>query len=328
MDQQQQINKELSSINLLLQDTDFALRMAIHQDAAYHTSQGQDPPPFIREDEMNGILPKSAREERIATSLAPFYAVECGIGMLLETTGGTPVSWLEKIVNGTAGPDELFLLDRFANATWKAGQPFRGLERIRRPNFQVANFLPAEEIQKDTDQILAAAGKLLDALQDAKKATKQEQWEAIGQLEKDNDFAAEMAQHIETSYFLSQQQPAPPFPNKEDTSIMQKSIREEKIATNIAGFYALECGLSWLAYTRRRPPTETLRSIMDATIGADEKLLFARLANATWKAGQPFRGLNRIGRDNFTPASFLSPEEIEKDHVQIRSAASLLLQSM
>jgi len=55
-----------------------------------------------------------------------------------------------------------------------------------------------------------------------------------------------------------------------------------------------------------------------------DKVLFERLANATWKAGQPFRGLERSSTKNFTLFKFLPPEEIEKDWNQIKAAAEML----
>jgi hypothetical protein len=51
-------------------------------------------------------------------------------------------------------------------------------------------------------------------------------------------------------------------------------------------------------------------------------LLLARFANATWKAGQPFRALGRISRANFIPAALLPQQELEKDFVQIRAASA------
>lgn len=54
-------------------------------------------------------------------------------------------------------------------------------------------------------------------------------------------------------------------------------------------------------------------------------MIFARFANATWKAGQPFRGLNRITRPTFTSFYFLGEADIEKDFVQIKMAAEKLL---
>ncbi len=56
-----------------------------------------------------------------------------------------------------------------------------------------------------------------------------------------------------------------------------------------------------------------------------DKMIFARFANATWKAGQPFRGLGRITRATFTPLYFLTEPDIQKDMVQLRTAAQLLL---
>jgi len=57
-------------------------------------------------------------------------------------------------------------------------------------------------------------------------------------------------------------------------------------------------------------------------------LLLARFANATWKAGQPFRSLSRITRDNFRPAVLLSDDELKKDFDQIRAAAATLADAM
>jgi hypothetical protein len=53
--------------------------------------------------------------------------------------------------------------------------------------------------------------------------------------------------------------------------------------------------------------------------------LFSRFANATWKAGQPFRGLNRIERETFTPFFFLSETDIDKHWVQIKAATAKVL---
>jgi hypothetical protein len=55
-------------------------------------------------------------------------------------------------------------MKRFANATWKAGQPFRSLDRITRKTFTCFDLLPPEEVEKDWMQIKAAAIKLSAAL--------------------------------------------------------------------------------------------------------------------------------------------------------------------
>jgi hypothetical protein len=107
-----------------------------------------------------------------------------------------------------------------------------------------------------------------------------------------------------------------------------KSAKEQKVATSIAGFFALECGVAYLAEKNKQLPSVILRSIADNTNSEDDKMLFARLANATWKAGQPFRGLNRITRATFTPFYFLNEADIEKDLIQVRSAAKRLLSAL
>src|SRR5688500_4260159 len=144
------------------------------------------------EEERRMIL-KPARDEKIATNLAGFYALECGVDMLCTKTGETPVGMLEKIVGNSVDSSEKLLLNRFANATWKAGQPFRGLDRITRPTFTGAHQLSQEEIKKDEVQVRNAAKKLLLALQPLKEMTSDEQRDQIRSLLKDSTFAYEMA---------------------------------------------------------------------------------------------------------------------------------------
>ena len=67
----------------------------------------------------------------------------------------------------------------------------------------------------------------------------------------------------------------------------------------------------------------TIQPVNDS-INLKNKVLFERFANATWKAGQPFRGLERISTKNFTLFKFLPPEEIENDWNQIKAAAEML----
>ena len=95
------------------------------------------------------MLKKRFREEKIAINLAGFYAVECGVGALIEQGGQTPVYRLGEIVHNTLDSNKALLLKRFANATWKASQPFRGLDRITRDIFMPFDLLPKEEVKKD-----------------------------------------------------------------------------------------------------------------------------------------------------------------------------------
>lgn len=329
MQQDLSINNELKKITSLLQDSSFALEMAKNQDAAYYISQGQTAPAFLPDSVETSTIARSLKEEKIATNIAAFYALECGIGVLINQKGGSPIEWLNKLVRNQLDSAEILTLNRFANATWKAGQPFRGLKRITRDIFISPVFLPADEIKKDYDQVLAAANKLLPALQAVKDSSTESQFQKISDLLRDKQFALEMAQHMEAAYYMAQQQPIPPFLKPgEDTATIRKSIKEEKIATNIAGFYALECGLSYLATTQKKSPSSVLQSIINDSISKDDKSLFERFANATWKAGQPFRGLDRITRSTFTSFDLLEPEEIEKDWVQIKAAAEKLSKAL
>jgi len=105
---------------------------------------------------------------------------------------------------------------------------------------------------------------------------------------------------LDAAYYLAQKKRAPSFlAEGEDKAIIYRSKAEEQIAVSIAGFYALECGLSYFAATRGELPSEMLSSIVNNSLPEKDQLFFERLANATWKAGQPFKGLDRITRPAF-----------------------------
>lgn len=327
MKETEAIQQELAQINGLLRDTAFATAMAGGQEAVYYEKQGQQAPDFFAGPDSS--IKKSYKEDKIATNLAGFYAVECGIGALVAQKGETPVYWLQQIVQQKIDSTGMLLLNRFANATWKAGQPFRALQRITRDNFLVADFLSAEELEKDAAQVRAAATLLLDSLKEVIHAPATAQLEAINHLLKDKTFALKMAQHMEAAYYAGQQKEAPPFLSAaEDTATINKSAHEEKIAINIAGFYALECGVSYLSAVQHKLPSVILASIVSDSINAKDKQLLERFANATWKAGQPFRSLDRIARDVFKPFDMLSPDEVDKDWAQIQAAAKKLQETI
>jgi hypothetical protein len=90
----------------------------------------------------------------------------------------------------------------------------------------------------------------------------------------------------------------------------------------------LEACTNYLVSTRNILPADLLKSIGDNNISKADKSLYNRFANATWKAGQPFRGLERIERETFSPFYFLSEAEIGKDWVQIKTAAKKLLDAL
>jgi hypothetical protein len=322
MKKEKKIHDELTRISNLLQDTGFALRMAENQEASYFKAQKQMPPQFLSEQEANNEIQKSAKEEKIATNVAAFYALECGIGLLRNQHGGTPAEWLNKIVNHQLNSNENLILNRFANATWKAGQPFRRLARIKKENFISSVFLSKEELEKDYHQVNAAAEMLLPAMKSVAEKDSDAQLQKLSELLKSKQFALQMAKHIEAAYYESIHQPVPEFfKDGEDNATLQKSYKEEKIAINLAGFYALECGLSYLATAKHAAPSDVLQSITNDKLSKEDKEILERFANATWKAGQPFRSLDRITRKTFTCFDLLPGEEVEKDWIQVKAAA-------
>ena len=155
---------QLAKLEAVLRDTVFAQEMAAHLDAAYWRGVGQPAPPFLKPEEETATVAKSVKEEKIAINLAGFYALEAGLGYLSERDDVEPVRVLQAIVGGRLDKADMLLLARFANATWKASQPFRSLARVTRDNFRPAALLNAEELAKDYVQVTHAAAKLLEAM--------------------------------------------------------------------------------------------------------------------------------------------------------------------
>lgn len=325
---QQQIQQELRKMDSLLRKESYSFEMAKAVDSAYHAGVGEKPADFLSPGEDTATVKINLKEAGAAINLAGFYATECGVSYLCEQTQKKPTDILAAIVNKTIDPNAVLLLNRFANATWKAGQPFRDMKRITRPAFTVANFLPPDEIKKDYDQVTGAASKLLSSMQDVVNSGTKDQMEKLRSLLQSEQYAYEMSGWLVSHYYASQNQGPPYFMPGEDTATITKSVKEQRIATNLAVFYALECGISYLVTIKEILPSEILKSIINNTISKEDKTLFARFANATWKGGQPFRGLNRITGQTFTPFYFLTEADIEKDWVQIRAAAKKLLESL
>ncbi len=321
--------QQLHKIDSLLQDAAYATSMAATLDSAYYKGIGEAVPPFISAAEETDTIVVSKKEDKIATNLAGFYALECGVELLCNQFNETPIIWLQRIAAGTLDSVSNLLLNRFANATWKAGQPFRGIERIKRSSFISASHLNNEEVAKDEVQIKNAATKLLSSMQDVLETPVEDQMKFLRGLMHDTGYAKDMAAWMDASYYAGMNEQAPPFISKEeDTATITKKVKSIKIATSIAGFYALECGLNYLVTTTGKLPSEILQAIVDGELGAANEELFARFANATWKAGQPFRSLSRITREIFTPFYFLSKPDRQKDMIQVKAAAEKLLKDL
>ena len=323
------MESELTRIDALLQDADFTRSMAEIIHVAKFDGTGQVVPPFISAEEESEEISITAKEEKVAINLAGFYALECGIDLLSSETNEPPIVWLQRIVNRKLNDNTILLLNRFANATWKAGQPFRGMDRITRPTFIGANHLPENEVEKDRIQIETAAKKLLPSLESVANGSMEEQVKQLQYLLQDIDFAIEMASWLDAGYYTGQNQEPPNFITaEEEITTITKSVLEIKIADNIAPFYALECGLNYLATIRQIPPSIILRSIEANIISKEDKTLFVRFTNATRKAGQPFKGLSEITKESFVSFYFLSEPEKEKEWLQVTTAAKRLLKEL
>ena len=147
---------QFEALKQILQNKRIAREMAQWQHDAYYRGVGEEPPAFILPKETG----TDAEKEKIAMNLAGVYAVECGLGVLCERYDSTPLEVLELIRSGQLPEEDMLLLARFANATWKAGQYFRSPERVERDTFRPAVMLTPEELQKDFDQINAAAEQI------------------------------------------------------------------------------------------------------------------------------------------------------------------------
>ncbi len=149
------MEKDIKTISQLLQDKAFATKIAKRQHDAYYLQNGETPTPFSEE------------KENIAINLAGFYALECGLDYLVTVQNLSVTEVLNAIASDTINAANKDLLCRFANATWKAGQPFRNLDRITRPVFIPFSSLPKEETAKDWKQITVAAEMILEALNES-----------------------------------------------------------------------------------------------------------------------------------------------------------------
>lgn len=329
MIQDQKTNAELMQIDALLKDTDFALKVAAKQEAAYYEGIGKHAPVFISENDKVNNVERPLIDEKTAVSLAGFYAVETGIGWLCKRDELTPIESLQNIVQNKIAESDLELLSRFANATWKAGQPFRALERIQRPVFTVFDLLQEEQVAKDRNQIINAAGKLYNDIQDLAGAETAIQFQQIRSYLQSVEYAYEMASFLNKTHRERKQKPPREFiKESEKDFLLNKPVVDLKIATNVAGLYALECSLAYFVNQKKITPSNFLQLVVENKMEPQDKELMNRFANATWKASQPFRGMERITRPIFTPFYFLPDDEVDKDWTQLQTAAKQLQASL
>lgn len=313
------LNEELNILSALLQDENFVAQIVAAGDT--HKSYQQD-----THSSTNEVLQRSFKEEKIAISLAPFYALECGIQALMQTNPEHSFFyWVDHLLNRRLHPDQVLLLNRFANATWKAGQPFRDLARIKRRNFISAALLPAEEVAKDFDQLHAAAEMIHPVLLPYKNSDHLLQLQKVEHVLQDRNFAEVMAAHVNAAYYIAQQQMVPAFLQAgEEHAMIAKNTQSEKMAMALSGFYALECGLSYLASRQQVKPSVLLHSICEGALPGNEQMLFQRFAHATFKAGEVFMGMHRITTPAFGLFDFLEDAAVRLHWAHIKTVASQL----
>jgi hypothetical protein len=112
----------------------------------------------------------------------------------------------------------------------------------------------------------------------------------------------------------------------------------QQVAMYLAGLYAADTSANILATmapcaTPEASYVDALRSIADGALDDDQKVIISNVANATWRAGQPFRDiadkpLQGITRDINIQFNELPANERNKDLVQVAEGAKILLEAI
>lgn len=140
----------------------------------------------------------------------------------------------------------------------------------------------------------------------------------IKAIMQDWDKSIQIAKRLHDEHYSSQGLEITPFhynPNEKEIY--------ENVAMSTAPMIAMEAVLSYLVESKKQDPMRTIWTLQKRTLDNETLLLAARLANLTWKVGQPFRSPDRIQRDCFIPAAQLSQEELLKDYDQLQAAATV-----
>ena len=94
---------------------------------------------------------------------------------------------------------------------------------------------------------------------DTRERQIQKELSTIDSLLRNADFTYSMAKALDSSYYIGiDQTPQDFFAPGDDTVMVFKSLKEEKIAINLAGMYALECGVDLLVRKHNKPPSNGL----------------------------------------------------------------------
>ena len=291
MNKEERISHELHIIDSLLQDEQYAADMAAELDAAITAEPGKSAAISYGKGRFVECE-QACKGRKDRHQYRGVYALECGLGLLCAQTNTTVYDQLQKILADQVSDSAVLLLKRFANATWKAGQPFKGMARIKKANlFLPTNCLLMKLKKKDLRQIKAAAIKFSQVL---RPGTMQEQMQQVSTLLRDTVYTMHMAAFIDSMYYIGQKQPAPPFITPGEKALLNKKCQGGKNCHEPRWFYATECATNYLVTTTHKTPSEILQSLVDGSMSKQDEELYARFANATWKAGQPFRSLNKF----------------------------------
>ncbi|MFC1674591.1 response regulator [Candidatus Omnitrophota bacterium] len=341
-----QLEQELGILDSLMKNPAFLETMAgallsaynEHANTDYRITQDTDATVFTKED-----LDRTQ-------NLAGLIGVEVGTSALLATTrkGNSLVSVLKAITEDMLTEKEMRLLALFANATWKAGVPFRvktgsdgeslGPYSLMQshPDFVPVVLAREEVAEEDILQMKVAAHKLLSAIQHIDDP--QEQLDRLEFLLKNKGFLELLARESLQAY---NSRHGTKHSISTDQTLTGLTKRDLDIAMNLLGFIALEVGVGALLELTRQGQSmsDVLNAIVEGRLTGEEETLLALFANATWKAGVPFRV--KTGSDgrslgpyfrimehpDFRRWAQLPVDEQLKDLIQVHAAAAQLLLS-
>jgi hypothetical protein len=156
-------------VSQCFQSPDFAVKAANELGKAYAegVNRPEDYTPY-----------DASSPQKVAMDLAGLYAADTAANLIAAKAGAlvdgkidedTYVKALESLAAGDLDDEERYIAKNAANATWRAGQPFRDimnkpLSRITRDINQQFNTLPVDEEDKDLVQTKRGAELLLEAI--------------------------------------------------------------------------------------------------------------------------------------------------------------------
>jgi hypothetical protein len=308
-------NNITQSMKTLLQSASFAKKITQELSGILFTAKEN-------EAAKDATFRLSVAEEKIAINMAGCYALVCGTDLISRQKKMAPWVLLQQIIDDTLDPDNWELLYRFANITWKAGQPFRGHERIERPVFIPFSLLPAHEVKKDHVQIISAAAVLTKSIPHEDDDEDKSFWHQVASRMQDEDFSEMMAAALEESYYKNIGKTPPPFITEtEKEDYVEKALEDYNWAASLAAFYGLESAIDYWVQKEAANVPELLHQIINQSLLPDKQKLLLTMCHAATLAGVPFVGIPNAKDDHLVPFSLLPETALEKyDELLIATA--------